>query len=175
MPPSIVWFSGLIVVTILELVIITTVLFFLRRIRQLGQWQDIYLTLTYIILGINVLGSFANLLVIPFFGQTQTADNILQVFWTIALLCNMAYALPLAAFVKMTFRSKSSIASFFAQLVMLIGGYSLFAVLFISFSPVWDEATWMILYVYDNMELMFLATFPILFTTLWFSYEAFKL
>ncbi|MFX0062759.1 MAG: hypothetical protein ACFFC7_11315 [Candidatus Hermodarchaeota archaeon] len=177
MPPSIVWFLGFLSDLVLAFVLITTILFFLRRIKNLRQWQDIYLTLAYILLAIGMIALFANLFAIPLMGDNPNTYELLKQLMRLYLVLNLTYLLPLAAFVKMTFRSKSRLATVLMYFILFWGGFASILIVLLGLQPVWDPNTWIILYVYDPNTMIFLTlqTVPTLLTIFWFSYEAVNL
>ncbi|MFX0010047.1 MAG: hypothetical protein ACFE9R_07015 [Candidatus Hermodarchaeota archaeon] len=176
MPASIVWYTSFIVVGLLAIISFSTTLFFLRRILKMRQWQDIYLTLVYILIALSTIPLFTNLLVIPVLGINPESQNLLLTMWRFGLSSNLVYLLPLAAFAKMTFRSDSRITSFYVQLVMFSAGFLIaFMFFFLSYTFTWDEGTWLLLYNYDNISTVYLFALPVMFVLPWFFYETFKL
>ncbi|MFX1256029.1 MAG: hypothetical protein ACFFCZ_30760 [Promethearchaeota archaeon] len=174
---NIIWLTTLAVVIASGIVILATIIFFLRRIKNMRQWQDIYLTLTYIISGCGlIIPGLADLLFIPLFGNTPETQAILLALWRGYLLTNFLYLLPLAAFAKMTFRSNSRIATVFLYILMFLGGItSAFILIDLRFSLFWDETTWILLYEYENLLSISYIGLLIFLTIPWFSYEALRL
>ncbi|MFX0062986.1 MAG: hypothetical protein ACFFC7_12470 [Candidatus Hermodarchaeota archaeon] len=176
MPPSLVWFFGLINLITLTLIIVGTNLFFLKRVRDLGQWQDGYLTLTYLILGISIIPLYANLLLIPLLGNSLSSQTFLTILWRGYLVSNLLYLLPLAMFTKITFRPNSRIATVLILVIMLSAAIGLIETLFqLSYTLTWDSATWLMLYNYNNLHEVVFSFIHYALTVFWFSGESFRL
>ncbi|MFX0091184.1 MAG: hypothetical protein ACFFBD_05420 [Candidatus Hodarchaeota archaeon] len=180
MPPNIAWFIGFAVIVVLTAVLLFTIVFFLRRIRTLGRWQDIYLTLTYVFIAISFIPPFfANLLLVPIAGAlgyyTEGLVWVAQV-WRLYLIFIILNFLPLCAFSKATFRPNSKIATFITHGMMLISGVVV-AIMFFTMNPItqWDDSTWIILYEYSGPTMNFLMVIPFFVTISWFTYETFLL
>ncbi len=176
MSPSLVWFFGLINLITLILIIVGTILFFLRRVQKLRQWQDVCLTLTYLILGISLIPLCANLLLIPLLGNSLSSQTFVSNFWRVYLISNLLYLFPLAMFTKITFRPDSRLATALLLVILLSTVIGLFEILFqLSYTMTWDPATWLMLYSYNNLNEVIFGFFPFTLTVFWFSAESISL
>ncbi|MFX1254087.1 MAG: hypothetical protein ACFFCZ_20910 [Promethearchaeota archaeon] len=141
----------------------------------MGQWQDVCLTLTYLILGISIISLYVNLLFLPLFGNSLSNQSFIAIFWRVYLICNFLYFLPLAIFTKITFRPNSRLATALFLIIIFSTAIGLIGFFQLSYTVIWDPATWLLLYNYDNLNVVTFSVVPYTLTVFWFSTESINL